>query len=228
MLTKLIFLAALAGLAATNPIARRTKPETSQSRGWKLIANVTQTPNEGLGAEINFFEVTGIHIGPPNNRAVLFEQYSGGGSRIFYTNSSTGPDATQVLTDSSGFSPHFHVQAADTFDVPLYSGSHGSFIQPGPDGGGDVKLEDMRLVNRLGKGRFLACSHVVPYYQKEYKVVDYVYEGEETPEGCVEINLLPQCDELKPIEDNDEMGFSHKGVVEEDCYVDVAAIDWSQ
>ncbi|KAI6284757.1 hypothetical protein MCOR28_008530 [Pyricularia oryzae] len=229
MLTKSILLATLAALAAANPIARRSGPETSRSRGWKLIANVTESPITGFGAEINHFQVTGIHIGPPYNRAVLYEQYEGGGSRIFYTNGSTEQGGTsQVLTDSNGFSPHFHMQRPDEFDLPANEKSHATFLQPGPDAGDDVVLEGKKLVSRFGAGKFVACKHWVQYYQSLWNVVDYVYEGEETPEGCVDINLLAQCDELKPIEENTEWNwFSHAHVVEEECYVDVAGADWS-
>ncbi|KAL8396580.1 hypothetical protein RB594_003599 [Gaeumannomyces avenae] len=218
-------------------------PPSSLSKGFRLIANVTD-PSRDLTPSVHGFALGGIHIGPPNSRSVLSPQ-ADNTSRVFYLNGTAADlslNAARVVSDAG--TPPFpwgvRVQSRDEFDVPANPGSHATFINGGSSADvGVTRFPDPYsvLANRKDGpgGTFVACYHEVPYYQRPFVVVDYAYSTVdpatqlpvvEVPEGCAPVALIPQCAELNDLPA--DAVSSHEFALDQKCYEDVAAIDWSQ
>jgi hypothetical protein len=238
-------LALAATLAGAAPTARQVMPNyppSSVSKGFKLVANVTD-PSRDLTPSVDGWVLSGVHIGPPNSRAVLASP-ADNTARLFYLNG-TAEDAalerTRVVSD--GGTPPFpwgvHVQGRDEFDLPANPGYHAAFI----NGGSTADVGITRFPNPYSilrnredgpGGTFVACPLVVQYYQREFITVDYVYATidpatslpvVDVPAGCAPVALIPQCDVLNDLPA--DAYSSHEFALDQKCYEDVAAIDWS-
>ncbi|KAK3386711.1 hypothetical protein B0H63DRAFT_468265 [Podospora didyma] len=235
----------LAALAAAAPAKRDTPhyPATSLSKGFLLIANVTD-PTKDLSPSVNGWVVQTAHIGPPFNAAVLQSPGASAPGRIFYEN---GTDErvrygqSTVITDGATPPSPFGilVQSPTEFDT-LYPTEHDVFINGGPGTPASITRFPSPyaiLQNNLGVGTFVACNNTIPYYGYKFITINYAYatfEGPDggyqynanIPEGCAPITLLPQCTTLNELPP--DAYASHEFAVTERCYEDVAGIDWSR
>jgi len=104
-------------------------------------------------------------------------------------------------------------------------GRHDTFINAGigsPDIGLTGFPEPVHWLYGPGGevGSFIACNTPSPPLPYGAAItLNYLYEGEEVPESCTTINLLPQC----AVGD----GVVHEFGNTVNCYEDVAGIDWS-
>ncbi|KAL2136151.1 hypothetical protein VTI74DRAFT_5204 [Chaetomium olivicolor] len=192
---KLLLTLSLAAAATALPAqqARRTTTSPSQSKGFRLIAHLTD-PSHDLNPPVNGWALGTIHTGAGQNAAVFSEPSSY--SRIFYqngtaeqvasrqttivTDSGTPPFPSSLITQGAGEPPRI-------VDISVGEGTANAVVEKENEGG-------PVLVNGLGEGSYMACKAVVPYYQTEYVTLQYLYgEGGKVPEGCVRIELVPEC-----------------------------------
>lgn len=91
-------------------------------------------------------------------------------------------------------------------------------INAGPGTAGVQLAAPVAVLTGPDRGHYYACNNTgLPYGAAV--ALYYGFEGEETPEGCVDVSLLAQCSE-------------GDGVVKEwenevVCYESVEGIDWS-
>ena len=181
---------ALAAAATALPSQHaRTATCTSTSKGFNLVAHVTDATSD-LTPSVEGLFLSTAHTGAGLNAAVL----SSANGRLFYQNG-TSPETSDILTD--GGTPPFpfslQVQPAGEarriLDISVGQGTVGSVNAQG------------RLVNGLGEGAFLACRQVVPYYNQEFVTLQFVY-GKADPatlKGCATIELVAKCAELNEL-----------------------------
>ncbi|EON96038.1 hypothetical protein UCRPA7_8462 [Phaeoacremonium minimum UCRPA7] len=246
MYTPLIALS-LAVLTTAAPSGKRQVPHyppTSQSQGFKLIANVTD-PSADFTPSIKNWVVEGAHTGAGTNVAVLkpFDATTSPG-RTFYLNG-TAEDVrygnTNVLTDG-GTPPApygIYVQNQTEFEY-LYPDEHGVGISVGEGSGTSLTRFPNPypyLTSATGTGTFVACNNTVAYYGTKFITLEYAYAtftapdgsyeyNANIPEGCAAVNLIPQCTELNELPE--DAYSSHEFAAQTACYPDVAAIDWTQ
>ncbi|KAK4034558.1 hypothetical protein C8A01DRAFT_18669 [Parachaetomium inaequale] len=179
----------LAAAATALPSQHARTTTTSTSKGFNLVAHVTDATSD-LTPSVEGLFLSTAHTGAGLNAAVL----SAANGRLFYQNGTTAEDS-DILTD--GGTPLFpfslQVQPAGEarriLDISVGQGTAGSVDAQG------------RLVNGLGAGAFLACRQVVPYYNQEFITLQYVY-GDADPaglEGCATIELVAKCAELNEL-----------------------------
>jgi hypothetical protein len=175
--------------AATALPSQHARTTTSTSKGFNLVAHVTDATSD-LTPSVEGLFLSTAHTGAGFNAAVLSSDHG----RLFYQNGTT-PQDSDILTD--GGTPPFpfslQVQPAGEarriLDISVGQGTTGSIDAQG------------KLVNGLGEGAFLACRQVVPYYNYEFITLQYVY-GKADPaglEGCATIELVAKCAELNEL-----------------------------
>ncbi|KAK6078637.1 hypothetical protein SCUP515_09687 [Seiridium cupressi] len=241
MITPLISLA-IAGVASATPLSSRQVvphyPPTQSSTGFRLIANVTD-PSEDFTPPVDNWVFNAIHVGAGFNDAVLLPDGTDSG-RIFYVNG-TAEDVYyyrgSTLTD--GGTPPFpygiYVASEDQTDA---GGSHDVSVNVG-SGTTGVQLtrfpDVYPTLAGAGQGTYVACNQTVPYYQKNYITVRWTYDTidpdtslnvHQIPEGCVAINLIPECATLNDLPEGSLS--RHEFAATSVCYDDVSAIDWTQ
>jgi hypothetical protein len=225
----LLLLLPAIGLAS----ASRCVPATSGSYGFRLIVNVTDLSNE-LTPYINHQYVNIAHIGAAINRAVA----TTGQGPIFYQNgTSNNPSLTNVVTD--GGAPPFPEGMSYQQEQTDAQGQ-GIYVSVGP-GAQSVKLT--RLTNPYSyltilaeatQSTFLGCNSTIPYYGDQvFQVINWISTIRNAtgsslviPQGCVPINLVPECAVL-PALPPDAMS-SHEWAQEVRCYENVGGIQWQR
>jgi hypothetical protein len=241
MLNALLALA-IAGTASAVPlIARQVVPHyppTQLSTGFRLIANVTD-PSKDFTPPVNNWVFNAIHVGAGLDDAVLLSDSADSG-RIFYVNGTAdeiyyGQGST--LTD--GGTPPFpfgiYVAGEDQTDA---DGFHDVSVNVG-SGTKGVQLTRFPVVyptlTGAAQGTYAACQQTEPYYNQEYVTIRWTYDTidpntflnvHNIPEGCVAINLIPECATLNDLPDGSLS--SHEFAATSVCYDDVSAIDWTQ
>ncbi|TVY86082.1 hypothetical protein LAWI1_G007920, partial [Lachnellula willkommii] len=199
---------ASAAPTATTPIY----PEQTTSESFTLVANVT---SGDLSPSIQNWVLTSYHTGAGTAYAVLqadtprffyangtAEEISGNRGNVL-TDEGTAPDFITdgiVLSAPSTASDSVAINAGTgTQNVGITRGTHISYLF-GPTGQG-----------------FYACERVP--VEGQASAVLLFEKQKETPEGCAEVVLLPQC--------GISSGASHPTSVVSGCYQDVSYIDWS-
>ncbi|ORY59543.1 uncharacterized protein BCR38DRAFT_526865 [Pseudomassariella vexata] len=227
----------LFGLASAVPLTSRQLPNyppSSSSTGFKLVVNVTD-PAHDLSPSVNGLFLQAIHTGAGLNDAVL--QVDG---RIFYQNGTADEiryNQGNILTDGGNppFPSGIDVQNKDTTDA---DGKHEVAI----NGGAGTKGVSLALfpvpytiLTFIARGTFVACDQFVPYYKQNFITIRYAYDiinpltsqfEHDIPQGCVAINLIPQCDVLPQLPV--PAIASHQFAANVKCYPDVRAIDWTK
>ncbi|KAH8767202.1 hypothetical protein F5883DRAFT_494992 [Diaporthe sp. PMI_573] len=234
-------------LAVAAPAVRRQAPHyppTSSSQAFKLIANVTD-PTLDFSPSIKNWLVQGYHTGAGTNAAVLapFDAATNPG-RIFYENGTAQDQAyhsTSLLTDAGSLPIPFswQVQSPTEFDATYPTQHH---VSIGVGESTPAYIASFPVVypiveNGLGLGTFVACKNELAGNPSlgEVVTVNYAYAtfngpDENTyeyhaniPEGCVPINLIPECAAL-----DESSAASHEFALVERCYEDVSAINWPE
>lgn len=221
MITAIIPLC-LASLAAASPLAPRVNiyPTTEKSLAFQLVANVSDPSAAQGNFEFHHWLVSGVHTGAgqeamvldPNDGFIFWE--NGTEAAIKY-----GPVSLQ--TDMGQNPGGFILGDADEAGVQ----NAGVNFGPGSLGVGiRTHPEPHPFVFAPTAGTFVACNQAAPLPQYAVKFVQGY--GAPIHEKCVAIRLLAQCANLQPIEVGSKI--SHAFVRTQNCYKDVAAIDWSQ
>ncbi|KAI1264640.1 hypothetical protein F5Y18DRAFT_75802 [Xylariaceae sp. FL1019] len=242
MYKSILSLAAASTIAASPLSARQVIPNyppNSLSKGFKLIANVTD-PSTDLTPSVDGWEFLGIHTGAGFNDAVLSNSYEG---EIFYHNGTAseihyGQGSIVADQGSNPFPVGIYVQSATEYDA-TYPSEHNVHINIG-SGTIGISLrafpDPYFPLTGPGIGTYVACKRIVPYYGSEWTVVRYAYDvfNNETalyepaiPEGCTAITLIPQCDVLPDLPANGSIS-SHEFAANSKCYDDVASINWPE
>ncbi|KAK0713293.1 hypothetical protein B0T26DRAFT_742064 [Lasiosphaeria miniovina] len=255
LLPLLVSTTAITGLAlaATTATATATAsndpgciPRSSGSLGFRLVVNVTD-PSKDLTPAVHGRMFGLAHIGPAQNRAIA----SAGGINngpIFFQNG-TSADAvferTGVLTDGGGGDgpsrfPEALQYVTDQNDTDEEGA--GVYVLAGGAGTGErlTRLtQPYSYLTILGDAavvsNFVVCPGTIPYYGNatKFALVNWVQATRDAtgthvvvPDGCVAVNLVPQCASLEALPDG--APYTHDFVQEVRCYDDVLAVDWSK
>ena len=220
--------------AATSAQDPGCVPRSSASQGFRLVVNVTD-PAKDLNPPVHGQFVSTAHIGPAQNRAIVTPS----AGPVFYQNG-TYEDITMqriaILTD--GGTPPFpegliYQQEQDD------SKGNGIYIVAG-DGGHGTRLTRLAepysyltILADVVRSTFVACGNtVIPAIgdKQKFTVVNWVQAmrgaGGSTvvvPDGCVAVNLVPQCATLNALPADAQS--SHEFAQEVRCYDNVTAID---
>ncbi len=213
-------LLSLLTLASTAPTSNPVYPPTSQSLNFRLVANVT-TPNPSI--QIDDYVLTSYHIGAGEAYAVLVPNVTVTSGRIFYVNGTASDvyyrnsnipsdEGTPLFPAGLSIIPASTTSSSGPLVIDAGEGQAGIGLSQFPD-------PISKLYNGgLGDGRgFYACNNELEY--GEAVQVLFKQAGDVTPEGCVDVVLLPQCSEGS--------GAADEFAANSQCYEDVAGIDWS-
>jgi hypothetical protein len=235
-----IALLALASAVAARPTSPSTTggnyPPLSVSRGFRLVANVTD-PSKDFVPSINNWELSGLHVGPPFNRGVLRD----GQGRVFYQNGTEEDNKywhSSMVTDGStplvpyGIQIQWHEDDIDMHNLTINAGAGSMAIMLSSAKNPYSYIDP--LENSGAKATFVACKQTIPYYgdKIQYTTINWLVGslndkneyGLQVPENCVPIHLIPECTVLPDLPDN--AFSSHEFAQEVRCYDDVSAIDW--
>lgn len=210
----------LSTLASTFPTTRQAPiyPPTQLSSNFRFVANVTD-PSCDLAPSINNYVLSSYHIGAGEDYAVLIPNTTYTSGRIFYVNGTATEvryGASNLLSD--GGTPPF------PFGVSILPTTEAVTITAGEGQAGIGLTRFPDPVPKLYGGQegdgFYGCLKTAPFLPYgDAVVLFYKPYGSETPEGCADVTLLPECSE-------------GSGAVDEfantlNCYPDVSAIDWT-
>jgi len=196
-------------------------PPHSQSQNFNLIANVTD-PSSDLTPSINGWILSSYHVGAGEDYAVLEQDYSVG--RVFFVNGT----AEEVrfnqadLLSLEGTPPFPAGVSIDNPNITNTLGEHTVHINAGLGEAGILLANFPNPIPYLSApgsasgGGYYACNNSLPFGPAVQLL--YRYFEEITPEGCVDVTLLPQCVSNATVEE-----FSNTV----NCYADVAGIDWT-
>jgi len=222
--TSLALLLPLAASISAIPTTRQaaSSPPLSTSTNFYLIANVTD-PASDFTPSIQGWTLVGYHVGAALNYGVLenpvtdpSDPDSGPGGIYFVNGTAEEVTANQgtVVLQYGEYPAGITVNAPDNaggeyiVHINIEPGEQGIYIAPSPI---------PSLVGPTETGSYYACNNTIEGSSAIQLL--FKYEGESTPEGCVDVNMLPQC-----VSGAEVWEFGDNVV---DCYGDVAGIDWS-
>ncbi|KAI0012453.1 hypothetical protein F4779DRAFT_67114 [Xylariaceae sp. FL0662B] len=235
----------LAGLAYATPLKPRQVvphyPPTSASKGFRLIANVTD-PSTDLTPSVNGWVFNGLHVGAGLNDAVLLADGGEDTGRIFYHNGTAEEiryGKGSIVTD--GGTPPFpfgiYVQGNNE-SAPADPSEYGVTVNVG-SGTIGVSLaafpDPYTYLTSAPAGVFIACPRNEPYYNKEYIVIRRSYDTVDpktalnvhhVPQDCTAVNLIPECATLNDLPEGSLS--SHEFAANTKCYENVSAINWPE
>ncbi|KAK3989093.1 hypothetical protein QBC44DRAFT_242359 [Cladorrhinum sp. PSN332] len=216
-------------------------PRHSASQGFRLVVNVTD-PSKDFSPSINNHFLSTAHIGPAQNRAIVTSPSSPG--PIFYQNGTYSDIAFHkigILTDA-GSPPGIFPEAITYQREQDESSGQGVYINAGSPGSGTslTRLWDpysyLTILEGVTSSSFVVCNKTIPYYgtEKHFNVVNWVQATRDAsgthvriPEGCVPINLVPECAFLEAVPEEGAYS-SHEFAQEVRCYEDVGGIEWGR
>ncbi|KAK3339666.1 hypothetical protein B0T25DRAFT_594449 [Lasiosphaeria hispida] len=230
----LFLLSASLGLTSVTAADEGCIPRNSASFGFRLVVNVTD-PSKDLSPSINGLFLHLAHIGPAQNRAYA----AATPGPIFYQNgTSNTPSLTNLLTD--GGSPPFPEGMSYQQEQTDANGA-GIYVNAG-SGAQATKLTRLSapysyltILAEVTGSAFIGCTATIPYYGNStyFPVINWVMTTRNAtgthlviPEGCVPINLVPQCAALEALPPDARS--SHEFAQEVRCYDNVGGIDWSR
>ncbi|KAI1372631.1 hypothetical protein F4677DRAFT_250276 [Hypoxylon crocopeplum] len=218
----------VASLASASPLSGRQTPypPSTFSKGFKLVANVTDRAND-LSPPIHGWTLQGAHIGAGLNSAVLNNTTPG---MIFYQNGTVNEvyhQTSDILTDvGTPFVPYGIIMRypSDT-DKTVALG-----IDAGSGTPGITLTNPPYPMTELSApaSQFLACKENIPYYppDREFVLVRAFRDQYEVPNNCVVVEFLPQCAELPDLPEGSYS--SHEFANTARCFEDPANIDWTK
>ncbi|KAK3376470.1 hypothetical protein B0T24DRAFT_550129 [Lasiosphaeria ovina] len=220
-------------------------PRSSGSLGFRLVVNVTD-PSRDLTPAVHGRALGLAHIGPAQNRAVASAGDVNNGP-VFFQNG-TSADAvferTGVLADGGGGDGPSRFPEALQYVTDQGDDGKGAgiYVLAGGAGTGErltrltqpysylTILADAAVVSS-----FVVCPGTIPYYGNAttFALVNWVQATRDAtgthvvvPDGCVAVNLVPQCAFLEALPDG--APYTHDFAQEVRCYDDVLAVDWSK
>ncbi|KFY19946.1 hypothetical protein V493_07793 [Pseudogymnoascus sp. VKM F-4281 (FW-2241)] len=204
---------ALSSAAAAAPqLGMPLAPPWGQSTSFRLVANVR---GNDLVPSIQDYVLTSYHVGAGQGAAVLVPNDDANAGRQFYVNGSAEDVRyNRGTVQSSGGTPSFpfgiQIAPAPSTAVTINAGL-------GTPGVGLARFPSSVTYLTAPEAGYVACKQQLPY--GEAIALNVLRRGEAVPAGCAEVKLLPECSE------GDGSVHETENIVQ--CYVDVAAIDWS-
>ncbi|QSZ35704.1 hypothetical protein DSL72_006826 [Monilinia vaccinii-corymbosi] len=219
ILSTLTLLTTLTTAAPTTKQQAPNYPPLSKSKHFKLVANVTSG-----NLAINHFVLESYHTGAGTSYAVLAANSTGANPRTFYING-TATDVrfgnSSTITDAGSGPNTFPESIVISPADPGTSPSNRSTVEINAGAGqpyvGLTTFPDPIIQLHGYQGEtFYACNVTLP----SSPAIQLFYRGyrEQTPAGCSDVALLPQCSE--------GTGQTDEFAAEVNCYADVAGIDW--
>lgn len=227
----MLFAALLSPLAAASPMKARAAPPVSQSTGFTLVANITDTTKNIFDPPVNGWNLVGTHIGAGLSAAVL----SNGGSATFFQNgtaqdissAATSVNLPPIASVNGDGEPYYTPWGLDFFQYDVDSPEYNIGLNFGLPTRGSGIVPGLRSAYAelffVRSGSFVVCNETAPAYGRPQYPVRF--EQEAIPDNCVPIKLLAQCAELPELAGVDALNIT---VYPVKCYDDVSAIDWSQ
>ncbi|KAI1076124.1 hypothetical protein F5B20DRAFT_557607 [Whalleya microplaca] len=195
MLTTPTFLTLLAlGLTTASPVPH--EPRASKSLAFHLQLSLAD-PSKDLDPSIAGQYLAPFRVGAGQNAAVVGPQSPEYTYTPFYVNG-TVTETTTVLNDL-GLPYPFGIQVQSPQNTP----EHTVGINVGAGSAGlNVGTEAAPALSGPVKGTYAVCTRQVVTTTKP--LVEFVYEGESTPEGCVEVTFVPICAQLNELPEGSE------------------------
>lgn len=228
-------LLSLASAAAADP---GCIPRTSASQGFRLVVNVTD-PSKDFSPSINGQQFITAHIGPSLNRGIIIPS----SGAVFYQNGTYADidsHTLQIITDA-GAAPGVFPQTVTYQKESVDTYGQGIYINGGAASGGTAltRLADpysyLTILEGVISSTFVVCNQTIPYYgeDRRFNVVNWVQATRDSsgtsvkvPEGCVPVNLVPECAQLADLPEGAYS--SHEFAQEVRCYERVGDVDWSK
>ncbi|KAH6854689.1 hypothetical protein B0I37DRAFT_362799 [Chaetomium sp. MPI-CAGE-AT-0009] len=198
----------LAAAASALP-SQQPRATSSTSKGFNLVAHVTSGTGN-LAQSVEGLFLSTAHTGAGQNAAVFYDT----SGRLFYQNGTAASGQSSIVTD--GGTP-----LSIPFSLAVQpAGEPRRILDINVGGAGTPNFISDRgtLVNAGGDGTYLACDAVVPYYNRVFTTLQFVY-GKADPaalEGCVAIELVAKCAELNDLPDEGSLA-SHEFAVDVKC-----------
>lgn len=236
----------LAGLAAAAPshtIARRQAPmypPSSQSNGFRLVANVTD-PTKDFTPSVNGFVLEGYHTGAGQGVGVLMAPSSTSSGSLFYENGTAYEvqyGQTTIITDQGGPPTPYGMTVQSVNETSAFkTGQHDVYINIGygTKGVGLTSFPNpVATLSAGGASGWAVCNNTLLYgsaFQLEptfatYTDADGNYDYQaNVPDGCAPVAMLPQCAALNDLPAGSYSSHEYANTVQ--CYDDVKDIDWT-
>ncbi|KAI1770602.1 hypothetical protein F4818DRAFT_254561 [Hypoxylon cercidicola] len=220
-------LLALSALSLATPILasqQATYPPSKFSKGFKLIANVTDRSHD-LSPHIHGWPLQGIHVGAGLDAAVLNNTTPG---MIFYQNGTANDvyrQQSDMLTDSGMPLTPYGI-------IVQYSGDTDKIVALGIDArratAGVTLTNPPYPMTELSANasQFIACKEGIPYYPPplQFIVVKAIRDQSKVPGNCIVVKFLPQCATLPDLPKGSYS--THQFANSARCFEDPANIDW--
>lgn len=220
-----IYVLAVACAASATPLAKRVGyPPTLGRQGFSLVANLTDAAGTAslFNDPIHQWCLSGVHTGAGIDTGVL--SACRGGDASLFQNQTVNDDGTPgqstiVVPTVSDFPLSLNMEDS-WVGLRIGYGTKGVHIARVPEDANHAKV--------LGPtaGSFIVCNITNPHYGNPQYPVRYIALGEQVPELCAGLNLLPQCAPLPEAPPSLPYYYWFAQVVH--CYENVAAIDWSK
>ncbi|KAI1767458.1 hypothetical protein GGR53DRAFT_112100 [Hypoxylon sp. FL1150] len=207
----------LLALTGASPVSRATQ-QISTAKAYNLQIALYDPSKPDLDPPVAGQYLGTSHTGAGLNIAVATTQADPTYSYPpYYTNGTDGYSSVQNDLGTQ-YPWGVQVQAADATDA-TYAGEHDVTVNVGggTDGLGIQTQGDDVFLGGLSAGAYAVCNRFIGYSAANLTVVRYVYEGEETPEGCVLVRFVPLCAELNDLPAGST--WTHDYVQEVNCVV---------
>ncbi|OAQ62160.1 hypothetical protein VFPPC_14173 [Pochonia chlamydosporia 170] len=222
-----ILLTLIMSLASASPITP-AYPETTTSKGFRLVVNVTD-PSRDFNPPIHNTYITGSHVGTLNDAVIPNEDKKH--ARIFFVNGTqdeaNADKATTIWADWDTYrSWKLNLESpSQTLSGAFMSGGEGTV------GAGIRHYKSPYAF--LTPETYVACRQVLPIGGEQVVIkqakTTYPTNGSPNyniPKDCAPVRLLSECAELLPL--SPDARFNYRFAVESQCYKDVRGIDWTK
>ena len=222
MLANIILAGALALTASAAPVALSPRaPVATTGSAFRLVAKVRSSSSSSpSAAAVNNLELAAYHTSPSLNRGAL----AASSATVFYQNGTQAQRDTWTATlvnDTPSFPQGFVIDfegsggaTGNLFEVQVNAGPGSQSVMISSE------AQEYAFVDRqAATGGFQACVDSA----SGTTLVDwYVLDG--AAEGCVAIDLVPECMALPELPEGST--WNHEFVQQVRCYEDVSAIEW--
>ncbi|KAK1758783.1 hypothetical protein QBC47DRAFT_314571 [Echria macrotheca] len=216
-------IALLAGLASAVPtMIPNDKFEMRDSKGFRLVVNVTNPAHDFPGNPVNGLKVFPARAGANINYASVTNT---GGAVFFTTSTNLTRLSTDYLPTGLVSRPSPDSAHTDMLGLDVGQGTAGFGVSTWPKTCGTLQapVSGTFAVCDLGFEAPVHPRFVVQYVEGTANAGDDKFYAEEpnVPDNCVAVKLLPECAELAGTKRADG-----EEIVTSRCYPDVGVITW--